>query len=145
MRNVAIVACLAVTAMFISCSKDENALTIIFTDIPAEYNGKKASANLHYPDWYNVERYPSYRGDGMNTISNGKVSISFCFYHPGYGSYCLDSKHKGEYIITFRINEVQYDPDPVEVWYWGGESSVVNITKTISTLSFNSLKRWEDW
>jgi hypothetical protein len=45
-------------------------------------------------------------------------------------------------IIYLQIYEYK---DGNDILHWNGESNHINITKTNTTISFNTLKRYEDW
>ena len=69
-------------------------------------------------------------------ITNGKATIYY-----NYSNYVgRPFDKKGEYIVTFQIREdiVKGHP-PVSVFHWGGER-LINITKTTTSISFNTLK-----
>ena len=133
--------------MFSGCIKDDERLRITFTDIPAEYNGKTSQASLCDEDYYVV-------GSGASLeIVDGKATIYFSY--SAYYNY-LTIRDKGKYNLVFHIKEgfhgiypwdKEYDPENLVeeyvVWHWEGERQI-NINKTHTTVSFNSLKKWED-
>ena len=137
-KAAAIVAYLAVTAIFISgCKDDDNngQLNIIFTDIPAEYNGLMAQSSLSEPYDDPFEGF-IYAINGIRDngrITNGKATIYYT------GSYSTPFTRKGEYNISFEIFE--FIGEDVTVYYWRGDISKIKISKTTTTISFNSLKK----
>lgn len=125
--------------MAMGCKKDNDTqLKIIITDIPAEYNGLMAQSTLSEP--YDDPFYGYWCASGGifedGGITNGKATIYYT------GSFSIPYTKKGEYNVSFQIFEGIGEgvPPPITVWHWGGEC-LVNITKTTTTISFNTLKK----
>ena len=133
LRKVAtIVACLAVIIIFFSCTKDDRPLTITFTDIPAEYNGMDGRTFLFTTE-------DTYVASSHTTlIANGKVSAYLS--RDAYGDWTIYSNEK--YCVHFKISEY-FDGDSI-TYHWEGDSRPINITKSNTTLSFNSLKKLDE-
>ena len=130
---------MAIIAIAAGCKKndgDDDQLRIIFTDIPAEYNGMNAQSFLSepYDDPYEGYIYAS-GGIFEDGITNGKATIYYT------GSFSTPFTRKGEYIVSFYIRQDIGEgmPPPIRIFHWGGKR-LINITKTTTTISFNTLQ-----
>jgi len=112
-------------------------MTILFTDIPSEYNGRSAATWVLCIDGTSKNTLLFAEGKSR-VITNGKVLIDLFYRRGEFGSGGWTAKDKGEYIIKLQIF-VMPDGD-----FWGGESDLINITKKNTTISFKSLKKY-DW
>ena len=123
---------IAIISIATGCIKDDDPqLRITFTDIPAEYNGLSAQSWL-------VDA-----GSGVADITNGKITVYYS-KETDYFIYYLNSSDLGKYTVQLLISENIQDPEgDYTIWHWGGEGEF-NITKTSSTISFKSLKKFND-
>jgi hypothetical protein len=112
-------------------------MQIVITNIPAEYNGMGGTTQL-----YTIEdTYVA--SSGRTLISNGKVSAHLS--RDAAGDWTIYGNEK--YIVHFKISVAFQQPNgeiDSTVYHWEGDGKPINIKNTTTTISFNSLKKWDE-
>ena len=129
---------MAIVVITTGCEKlDDSQIKIKITDIPAEYDGQKVQSYLRVEtsDYSLADSYTEIITKGAFTTEMYKVAP------PGHDYIQpVPFTDNGKYIISFHIFGDRLDGVPGTLFYWSGNSALVNINKGTTTLSFNDFK-----